>query len=162
MGKCSKSGACYIISCSRPPCKDIMEDEVDREGDIQVPLAQYAGETARTPYTRGAKHLSLYTGSDKEKSKSFMWKHCESAHGGIVGPQNGVLDFKMGLIAPYKDPLARVLREALEIQNLENLELGWRSVEQDGRKIQCLNSKQEYYQNVIPRSVQIRGNLHEI
>ncbi len=117
--------------------------------DIQVPLAQYTGETSRTPYTRGARHLSLYTGSQSEKSKSFMWRHCEAAHGGVLGSQNGVCDYKMDLIAPYKDPLARVLREALEIQKMENMEIGWRSVEKDGRKVQCLNSKQEYHQNVI-------------
>ena len=162
MGKCWKSGACYLISCSRLPCKDIMEGEEDRVMDLQVPLAQYTGETSRTPYTRGAKHLSLYTGSETEKSKSFMWRHCEAVHGGVLGSQNGVGDFKMDIIAPYKDPLARVLREAIEIQKLENNEVGWRSVEHDGRKTQCLNSKQEYYQNVIPRSVQIRGNIHEI
>ena len=79
-----------------------------------------------------------------------------------MGARNGVLDLKMDLIAPYKDPLARVLREAMEIQELENKEIGWTSVEQDGRKAQCMNSKQEYYQNVIPRNIQIRGNLHEV
>ncbi len=68
----------------------------------------------------------------------------------------------MDLIAPYKDPLARVLREAMEIQELENKEMGWTSLERDGRKAKCMNSKQEYYQNEIPRSVQMRGNLHEI
>ena len=68
----------------------------------------------------------------------------------------------MDLNSPYKDPLARVLREAMEIQKMENMEFGWRSLELDGRKTLCLNSKQEYYQNVIPRTVQIRGNLHEI
>ena len=130
--------------------------------DKQVPLAQYTGETSRTPYSRGHKHLSLYTGSETEKSKSFMWRHCEAVHGGVFGSQNGVGDFRMDLIAPYKDPLARVLWEALEIQKMENKELGWRSVEHDGRKTKCLNSKQEYYQNVIPRSVQISGNIHEI
>ena len=62
----------------------------------------------------------------------------------------------------YRDPLARVLREAIEIQELENLEFGWSSVEAHGRKVKCLNSKQEYFQNVIPRTVQMRGNLHEV
>ena len=69
MGKCFKPGACYLISCSRLPCKDIIEGEEDRLIDMQVPLAQYTGETSMTPYTREAKHLSLYTGSETEKSK---------------------------------------------------------------------------------------------
>ena len=160
-GKCTKSGACYTVSCNRSPCRDILEGEVDRDGDMLVPMAQYAGETARTPYTRGARHLALYTGSEAERKKSFMWRHCETVHGGVTGPENGVGDFKMDLVAPFKDPLSRVLREALEIQNLENNDIGWRSVEHDGRRVHCLNSKQEYYQNVIPRSVQIRGNLQD-
>ena len=116
MGKCSKSGACYLISCNRLPCKEIMEDEENRLMDFQFPMAQYAGETSRTPYTRGAKHLALYTGSEAERSKSFLWRHCLSAHGSVMGAQDGVGDFKMDLIAPFKDPLGRVLREAMEIQ----------------------------------------------
>ena len=139
-----------------------MEGEDDREADMMIPMAQYTGETARTPYTRGAGHLSLYKGSDAERKKSFMWRHCEAMHGGTTGDDGGLKDFRMDLVAPYKDPLARVLREALEIQNLENNDLGWRSIAQDGRKVHCLNSKQEYHQNVIPRSVQIRGNLQDI
>ena len=79
-----------------------------------------------------------------------------------MGTQDGVGDFKMDLIAPFKDPLARVLREAMEIQELENREIGWTSTERDGRQTKCMNSKQEYYQNVIPRSIQIRGNIHEV
>jgi hypothetical protein len=158
-GGCTKSGACYTISCSRLPCREILEGEVDREGDMLVPMAQYAGETARTPYTRGAGHLALYTGSEAEKKKSFMWRHCQTVHGGVAGPEYGVKDFRMDLVAPFKDPLSRVLREALEIQTLENNDIGWRSLQQDGRKIHCMNSKQEYHQNVIPMNVQIRGNL---
>ena len=96
---------------------------MDRDGDRLVPMAQYSGETARTPYTRGAGHLALYTGSEAEKKKSFMWRHCETVHGGVAGPEQGVRDFKMTLVAPYKDPLSRVLREALEIQNLDNNDL---------------------------------------
>ena len=161
-GRCSKSGAFYTISCNRLPCKEIVEGEQGREGDMMTSMAQYTGETARTPYTRGARHVSLYQGSEAEKKTSFMWRHCETVHGGRTGPDGGVRDFRMDLVAPFKDPLSRVLREALEIQNLENNDLGWRSLAQDGRRIHCLNSKQEYYQNVIPRSVQIRGNLQDI
>ena len=79
-----------------------------------------------------------------------------------MGTMDGMGDFKMDLVSLHRDPLSRVLREALEIQELENNELGWRSVEQDGRKMHCLNSKQEYFQNVIPRTIQIRGNLQEV
>ena len=59
-------------------------------------MAQYAGETARTPYTKGSRHLALYTGSD----------------------------FKMDITSHHRDPLSRVLKEAIDIQNLENGEAG--------------------------------------
>ena len=39
-------------------------------------------------------------------------------------------------IASYKDPLARVLREAIEIQELENKDIGGTSVERNVRKAQ--------------------------
>ena len=79
-----------------------------------------------------------------------------------MGTTDGMGDFKMDLVSSHRDPLSRVLREALQIQELENYEIGWRSVEEDGRQIHCLNSKQEYFQNVIPRTIQIRGNLQEV
>ena len=130
-------------------------------GDLEVPIARYAGESSRTPYTRGAQHLTLYTGSVAQKSTSFMWRHCQAAHGGIMGNMDGLGDFRMNLVSSHRDPLSRVLRESLDIQELENNELGWRSLNQDGRQIHCLNSKQEYFENVIPRTIQIRGNLQE-
>ena len=119
-GKCAKSGACYTIKCNRPPCRVISEGEGDRACDLQVPMAQYAGKTARTPYTRGSRHLELYTGSVNERSKSFMWRHCVGTHGGVLGDHGGRGDFKMDIISHHRDPLTRVLKEAIEIQNLEN------------------------------------------
>ena len=160
-GKCTKAGSCYTIKCNRLPCKDMLEGEEGRQGDLEVPMARYAGESSRTLYTRGASHLNLYTGSDAQKSTSFMWQHCKVAHGGIMGSMDGLGDFRMDQISSHRDPLSRVLREALEIQELENNDIGWRSVNLDGRQINCLNSKQEYFQNVIPRTIQIRGNLRE-
>ena len=160
-GRCTRAGSCYTITCNRLPCKGLVEGEVDRLEDLEVPMARYAGESSRTLYTRGAKHLALYTGSNAQKSTSFMWRHCQVAHGGIMGTEDGLGDFRMDQVSSHRDPLSRVLREALEIQELENNEIGWKTVNQDGRKIHCLNSKQEYFQNVIPRTVQIRGNLQE-
>lgn len=75
-----------------------------------------------------------------------------------MGTQGGLGDFKMEIQSHYRNPLARVLREAIEIQELENMEFGWSSVEADERKVKCLNSKQDFSQNSIPRTVHIRGN----
>ena len=156
-----RGGICYFITCSRQPCREIEEDQEDRQMDLTIPMARYAGESSRTPYTRGARHLALYTGSQAEREKSFMWKHCVDMHGGVYGEEGGVRDFKMEVVSVHKEPLSRVLREALEIQQLENMKIGWKSLDRDGRKVSCLNSKQEYYQNVIPRNIQITGNLRE-
>ena len=72
-----------------------------------------------------------------------MRRHCEAGHGGVLGFQNELEDLKMDLIASYKEPLTRVLREAILIQKMENMELVCRSVEPDSRKVKFLNSKQE-------------------
>ena len=61
-GKCTRAGACYTITCNRLPCKDLLEGEVGRLGDLEVPMHRYSGESSRTLYTRGATHLTLYTG----------------------------------------------------------------------------------------------------
>ena len=63
-----------------------------------------------------------------------MWKHSLEAHGGVFGDCGGKTDFSMKRIASYTKCLPRILEEAVLIQRLENDE-----------KIQCLNSKEEYY-----------------
>ena len=106
-GKCAKSGACYTVTCNRLPCRVINDGEGDRSNDIQIPMAQYAGETSRTPYTRGARNLALYTGSEKEKSKSFMWRHCLEVHGGVIGNQGGGRRFQNGNTRPLQRPFGQ-------------------------------------------------------
>ena len=160
-GQCSKSGVCYEISCNRAPCRQLDENEEGHESERDLPpLAKYAGESSRTAYTRGTKHLQLYRGTMKQKTNSFMWRHCEETHEGIMGEEDGLRDFKMDVVEQYKDPLSRQLRESLEIVDLENRELGWRP--EFGRKIVCMNSMMEYFQCEISRTVHSKGNLKEV
>ena len=114
-GKCWESNVCYKITCNRTPCV----------GSEVIPT--YVGETSRSYFTRGAQHMALYRG---KKESSFLWKHTQERHGGVIG----VKDYSMGPIARCKDPMTRILTEAVYIQSNEA-----------DVKTQSLNSKIEYY-----------------
>ena len=65
-----------------------------------------------------------------------MASHMEEVHKTkVFNPEN---DFKMEFYAKDKDPLRRVLREAVRIKQAEDLELGSGS-------ISLMNSKLEYF-----------------
>ena len=79
--------------------------------------------------------MALYQGSTKQKEKSFMFSHCLEAHGGALGPDMGRDDFKLEVTGNFRDPLTNILDEACRIKALE-----------DSSKVECLNSKSEYFQ----------------
>ena len=74
-----------------------------------------------------------------------MWRHALEAHGGVIGPLNGLKDFSMKVTGTFKDPLTRILNEAVRIKDLE-----------DEPSVNCLNSKGEYY-----KSQYIRTSYHK-
>ena len=64
-----------------------------------------------------------------------MWKHVESVHDGIIGPDNGVHDFQMIKRETWTQPLHRLTAEGLDIKDLEDQEHVGMAV--------CLNSKED-------------------
>ena len=168
-GKCYKSNVGYRVSCAREPCTltgaepqqghgqlDQLDDGTDDEGDAlqqhqyhdlcPPPGAQYEGETARTAFTRGQQHLKLYRGSRKEKEKSFMWHHTQQVHGGVLGDQGeGLRDYKMEVVGRFRDPLSRILDEAIRIKDAETKEKNVPVINQ--KKIVCLNSKLDFFKS---------------
>ena len=50
--------------------------------------------------------------------------HCQEAHEGIIETEDGIGEFKMKLISSHMDPLSRVLREDLDIQESERNKQG--------------------------------------
>ena len=63
-----------------------------------------------------------------------MWKHCVATHGGVFGEDGGKKDYRMTRIATYEKALTRILEEAVLIQKADGDE-----------KVECLNTKEEYY-----------------
>ena len=119
-GKCWVGGVTYSIRCERSPCNN-----------EHVPTPTYVGESCRSGYKRGSEHFALY----KNKAKgSFIWKHNLATHEGVFGDDGGRKDFSMRRIATYKKCLLRILEEAVLIQEIDGDE-----------KVECLNSKDEYF-----------------
>ena len=85
-------------------------------------------------------------GGEGEDDKSFMWRHTLEVHGGVIGPLQGLNDYSMKVTGTFKDPLTRILDEAVRIKDLE-----------DDPKVNCLNSKGEYYQSQYIRTCYKKG-----
>ena len=59
-------------------------------------------------------------GGEGEDDKSFMWRHTLEAHGGVIGPLQGLSDYSMTVTGTFKDPLTRILDEAVKIKDFED------------------------------------------
>ena len=123
-GDCSRSGAGYKISCLECP-------------KVKV-TAEYEGETARNPYSRGLEH-----GKDLENEceKSPLWKHCSIQHG------ERKVAFKMDALRSFKYPMVRQVNEGARVR-LQEADI-------------CMNSKSEFHQPGIVRVMAVRGNLND-
>ncbi len=108
------------------------------QDDPPVGRPKYKGESSRTPLVRAGQHLEAY---GKKDEKSFMWEHTVREHGGLVGEK----DYVLTMTATDRDPVRRVLREAVRIRRAaEGREETFRVT--DGREIKIktllLNDKQ--------------------
>ena len=118
-GKCAVANAVYSIERKRSPCTN----------DDNNCVPTYVGETSRPPQHRGAQHLALY-----RTDKNFMHKHMIDKHYGVMGGENGLLDYKMKVLNTFRESRNRILKAAVRIQNLDG-----------DQRIEMLNSKIEYY-----------------
>ena len=123
-GDCSRSGAGYKISCLECPKTKIS--------------AEYEGETARNPYSRGLEHARDL---ENESEKSPLWKHCSIQHGGRK------VAFRMDALRSFKYPMVRQVNEGARVR-LTKADI-------------CMNSKSEFHQPGIVRVIAVRGNLNE-
>ena len=146
--KCSKNNVGYKGECAR--CAEKFA---------------YLGESSRTAFTRIAEHMDNYRaaaaaklppmkdrpagalcGKNKCKNsnmckcdvKSWMWEHTRDRHGGVVGAEQGVGDYRMEVTGTFRKCLLRQIDEDVRIQ----------SYEAEGGKL--LNSKYEWF---TPKSV---------
>ena len=147
-GACRKSGACYQLVCNRDPCTCSTTPTTNTT--INKPIPTYAGESSRTSYSRGASHLALYQGTNRDQlQKSWMHRHTMDSHGGVKGPNGGIHDYKMTLLSTHRKPLTRLLTEGVVIKDNE-----------DNPAILSLNSREEYFQAGFIRTNYQSGAQH--
>ena len=92
---------------------------------------EYWGETGRDCYSRGEEHLK---GCREKCEDNAMWKHIWDTHGGEGGEEM----FSMKMEVGFKKPLARQIREGVEIEMSKSI---------------LMNSKSEWNHSRIPRIV---------
>ena len=113
---CFQANVNYLITCDT--C-----EEARMKGECDTKYI-YIGETARGTYQRFKGHLDQY-----RSRKGFMWKHAEELH-----HNNTNLKFSVKREAVDKDPMRRVLRESVRINNSE-----------ENEKIKLMNTRDEYF-----------------
>ena len=90
-GDCRKTGIGYRVECC--------------ECEMNV---HYEGETSKSGYVRGLKHLSNYKAKTHD---SPLWKHAAAGHNGRMD-----VKYKMRVLQSFRDPLTRQVNEAVRIQ----------------------------------------------
>ena len=75
-----------------------------------------------------------------------MYKHALERHGGKLGADRGISDFKMEALSQQREALDRILEEAVRIKAITS-----------DPKINVLNSKMEYYGAQYVRSAFAKG-----
>ena len=143
--RCSKNNVGYQGQCARCPEEKFA----------------YVGESSRTAYTRVKEHQENYRAAaaanlpatdrnhcNKEKClrnnkckcdvKSWMWEHTRGSHGGVMGENGGIGDYKMSVTGTFAKCLYRQIDEDIRIQRYEA----------EGGHL--LNSKHEWF---TPKSV---------
>ena len=66
-------------------------------------------------------------------------------HGGVLGEQGGLTDYKMEVVGRFRDPLSRILDEAIRIKDAEMKEKNLPVPDQ--KKVICMNSKLDYFKS---------------
>ena len=74
-----------------------------------------------------------------KKDSSALWRHCQSSHQGVLGPDKGRMDYQMVKLERWPKPLDRLSAEGVLIHELENL--------QSAKQAICINSKKDFKQS---------------
>ena len=93
------------------PTQGPNQDPQNPQAQGRIPTAQYCGETGRNMLTRSQEHWDLL--KSKHRS-SALWKHCALVHGG-----DNTTPWTMDLISRHRDPLGRMIREGVEISDMD-------------------------------------------
>ena len=86
------------------------QDQPDHQHGGPQQRPKYLGESCRSPHTRGTQHANSYT---RHNERSFMQQHTDKEHTGVVGEK----DFVLVVTRRDRDPVRRVLREAVRLRS---------------------------------------------
>ena len=136
-GGCRKQSVTYQISCDRSPCSDGYDksNPLAQLSTRDNPPALYRGETSKDCYIRGSQHNRDYK---NKLDGSSLWRHADDVHDGIIGPNDGIKDYRMTQLRSYPRPLDRVAAEGVLIGDLDDQD-------QQGAAV-SLNSKRDWMQ----------------
>ena len=87
---------------------------------------------------------------EDRKAKSWMWTHTESMHGGIIGPEEGIADYRYKLLRTHRDNLSRQVSEGYRQSKMEEL--------QAQKMLTCCNSKLDFIQPLMTHLTVNRGS----
>ena len=153
--RCHAQNISYRMVCNRTPCSDNLDMKKLKTAQLLRQIEQkgakpslYEGQSFRGPYTRGKQHNSLYTGVNKDKS--WMWHHTRDDHGGEVGDNRGLSDYKFVPLRTHRDNLGRQTFEGYRQTIMENL--------QYQNKVKCQNSKLDFVQPLMSNINVTKGN----
>ena len=113
-------------------------------------IKQYRGETSKTAYTRNRGHEQQW----RDKKGSWMFDHEQECLRGVhnIGPDR----FEMKVVSKDRDPLRRILREALRIRDvmegeqIKIMRTTHENIEEEIKvKLQLLNSKREFHLPIL-------------
>ena len=156
--QCYQSNCNYTIFCKRCDFKLMLADEAG--GDQPEPCRHvYVGESCRGCYTRFQQHLA-----NLKAKKGFMWDHLTQMHK-VEPSEDPRDDFGMKRVSVDKDPLRRIVREAIRQRRILDKETGtvWVTASEEGAhctqiKTILLNSKEEFH---LPRMISLTDQRTE-
>ena len=151
-GRCYQSNIGYRIICNRKPCTNNIDtrkldnrqfrQQIENLKPTQTVTdrpAAYESETYRSAYTRSQSHWQKYNSKKKsQQSKSFMFHHTATAHGGTKGPNKGEKDYLFHITDRFQDNLSRQIDEGRRQTVIEQY--------QTDNKLTVLNSKIDFCQ----------------
>ena len=162
-GRCYQNNIGYRIVCNRQPCSNNLNTrkldnpqfrhQIDKLTTGADKPASYEGETFRSAYTRSQAHWGKYTSKKKtQQTKSFMYHHTNTAHGGTIGPNKGEKDYIFHITDRFKDNLSRQTDEGRRQTVIEQF--------QTDNKITVLNSKIDFCQPLRTNLAVISKNIN--
>ena len=159
--RCYQSHCNYLISCKL--CDEAIvtgnggdDQGGEDEGNSALEYVRhlYVGESCRGCFTRFQQHAEKYS-----RQENFMWYHLQDVHGKTDASEDASQYFSMRRAAVDRDPLRRVVREAVKMRRVQDRETDTGFSYEEGGiakrvkvKTILMNSKDEFH---LPKLVTV-------